>query len=281
MPRAASRRGCGGGSSARRSAARRSFWRSPRCSSQSYGRLSVTNYGFDHDHARGRRVRARVARIRRGSLGALRAARCVARVGRCRASPTWRWRITCPSSSDSIGSRRCRRPARRARRRLPEIRDDGRRSGYFRTMGIPLTAGREFESGGSAPDVIINQPLAQRQWPDGRGLGETLRIGEGRPRDHGHGDRHHGEDAHARSGSGTADAVHPDGPRTVRGRPDAGRARGRAAGNARSPAAGRGAGGRSGRLDAVGPDDAAADGRAVVAVPHGELALLDLRRASR
>jgi hypothetical protein len=49
---------------------------------------------------------------------------------------------------------------------------------YFRTMGIPLTVGREFQAGGATNDVIINQPLARRQWPDGRGLGEALRIGE-------------------------------------------------------------------------------------------------------
>jgi putative ABC transport system permease protein len=50
--------------------------------------------------------------------------------------------------------------------------------GYFRTMGIALTAGREFDAAGASTYVVINQPLAQRHWPDGRGLGETIRIGE-------------------------------------------------------------------------------------------------------
>jgi predicted permease len=50
--------------------------------------------------------------------------------------------------------------------------------GYFKTMGIPLAAGREFEAGRASAEVVINQPLAKRQWPDGRGLGETLRVGE-------------------------------------------------------------------------------------------------------
>jgi predicted permease len=49
--------------------------------------------------------------------------------------------------------------------------------GYFKTMGIPLVAGREFAAG-DVSAVIINQPLARQQWPDGRGLGETLRIGD-------------------------------------------------------------------------------------------------------
>jgi predicted permease len=50
--------------------------------------------------------------------------------------------------------------------------------GYFRTMGIALDAGHEFPPGGPATDVIVNQPLALKHWPAGRGLGETLRIGD-------------------------------------------------------------------------------------------------------
>src|SRR6185503_10831523 len=49
---------------------------------------------------------------------------------------------------------------------------------YFRTMGIALAAGREFEPRDTSAEVVINQALARQQWPDGRGLGETLRIGE-------------------------------------------------------------------------------------------------------
>jgi len=50
--------------------------------------------------------------------------------------------------------------------------------GYFRTLGIALTAGREFRADGAAGEVVINQPLARQQWPGGRGVGvgETLRI---------------------------------------------------------------------------------------------------------
>jgi putative ABC transport system permease protein len=49
--------------------------------------------------------------------------------------------------------------------------------GYFKTMGILLTAGREFEPGTRAAEAIVNQPLARQLWPDGRGLGETFRMG--------------------------------------------------------------------------------------------------------
>jgi len=49
--------------------------------------------------------------------------------------------------------------------------------GYFRTMGISLTQGRDF-GGNAVSEVIINQPLAARYWTDGRAVGETLRIGD-------------------------------------------------------------------------------------------------------
>jgi hypothetical protein len=44
-------------------------------------------------------------------------------------------------------------------------------------MGIGMAAGREFDSD-HAGGVIINQPLAALHWPAGRGVGETLRIGD-------------------------------------------------------------------------------------------------------
>jgi predicted permease len=49
--------------------------------------------------------------------------------------------------------------------------------GYFRTMGIPLVEGREFEDHFPSTELVINQAFARQQWPDGRGLGEMLRIG--------------------------------------------------------------------------------------------------------
>ena len=49
--------------------------------------------------------------------------------------------------------------------------------GYFRTMGIPLVEGREFSSRNQPNAVVINQSLARKQWPDGGGLGQPLRIG--------------------------------------------------------------------------------------------------------
>lgn len=49
--------------------------------------------------------------------------------------------------------------------------------GYFGTMGIALTAGREFQADDQAPEVLVNQAFVRQRWPDGGGLGKTLRIG--------------------------------------------------------------------------------------------------------
>ena len=51
---------------------------------------------------------------------------------------------------------------------------------YFRTMGIRLLAGREFNAGDasqSKPVIIVNRTLAQRFWPDRRGPAAALGSG--------------------------------------------------------------------------------------------------------
>jgi putative ABC transport system permease protein len=60
--------------------------------------------------------------------------------------------------------------------------------GYFRTMGIPLTAGRDFtwtDTETSQPVIIINQSTAERFWPGQDPIGKRLRFGRfaqtGRP----------------------------------------------------------------------------------------------------
>lgn len=53
--------------------------------------------------------------------------------------------------------------------------------GYFRTMGIPLLAGRSFTAA-DTPDsptaVVVNRTLAERYWPDGEAVGGRLRFGD-------------------------------------------------------------------------------------------------------
>jgi putative ABC transport system permease protein len=51
--------------------------------------------------------------------------------------------------------------------------------GYFRTMGIPLRAGREFtdsDSAGAPPVIVINETAAQRFWPGEDPLGRQITV---------------------------------------------------------------------------------------------------------
>lgn len=53
------------------------------------------------------------------------------------------------------------------------------RPGYFRTMGIPILAGREFTEAdrtNAAPVVVIGRTVAQRYWPDGTALGARVTV---------------------------------------------------------------------------------------------------------
>lgn len=52
--------------------------------------------------------------------------------------------------------------------------------GYFRTMGIPILGGRDFEAADNAdaPSVaIINDEMARRLWPDESAIGKRIRFG--------------------------------------------------------------------------------------------------------
>ena len=148
---------------------------------QSYGWLSANNYGFDHDHLV-------VAEFDPASIGydAARAERyATALLTRARALPG----VADAALADNV-------PFFIGYKRETAVSSTGIRCeagsagctrvatltvgpGYFRTLGVSLTAGHEFADAGSAGDVILNQPLARQLWPDGRGLGETLLIGEG------------------------------------------------------------------------------------------------------
>ncbi len=50
---------------------------------------------------------------------------------------------------------------------------------YFRTMGIPLLRGREFDSRDrpdSPPVIIINQTVATDYWPDEDPIGKRMVV---------------------------------------------------------------------------------------------------------
>jgi predicted permease len=69
-------------------------------------------------------------------------------------------------------------PAQREQDRVPAS-PDYVSPGYFRTLGIRLTAGREFgllDSKGAPRTVIINQTLARRLWPGQDAVGRRIKV---------------------------------------------------------------------------------------------------------
>ncbi|MEP7339677.1 MAG: ABC transporter permease, partial [Acidobacteriota bacterium] len=54
---------------------------------------------------------------------------------------------------------------------------------YFRTLGIPLVAGRDFTASdeAAAPVAIINEALAQRYFPTGDAVGQRITLGAPNP----------------------------------------------------------------------------------------------------
>ncbi len=146
---------------------------------QSYGNLSVADFGFDRDRllvaqfdpsAHGydvdrseRYVNALLARVRAlpGVVDVAVADHVPFFIGFDRLTPV-------SSSASACEPGACQKYATLAVG-----------PGYFKTMGIPLVAGHEFGAPGAWSEVIVNQPLARLYWPDGRGFGERLRIGDG------------------------------------------------------------------------------------------------------
>jgi predicted permease len=47
---------------------------------------------------------------------------------------------------------------------------------FFRTLGTPLAAGREFEPGERTTGVVINETMARRYWPAGSAVGRRIRV---------------------------------------------------------------------------------------------------------
>jgi predicted permease len=146
---------------------------------QSYARLEVADLGFE----RGRLLVAEVEPAAHG-YGAAQSARYVdALLTRVRALPG----VTDAAAADrapffigynttnpvSTADVPCEPQA------CPRYATMAIGQGYFKAMGIPLTAGRELQVDPGAAEVVVNQPLAEQLWPDGRGVGELLRIGNG------------------------------------------------------------------------------------------------------
>jgi putative ABC transport system permease protein len=50
---------------------------------------------------------------------------------------------------------------------------------FFRTLGIPMKAGRTFEEHAAADSVIVNELVAARLWPEGGAVGRRIRTAGG------------------------------------------------------------------------------------------------------
>jgi putative ABC transport system permease protein len=62
---------------------------------------------------------------------------------------------------------------------LPTTQINAVTDGFFRTMGIPLLEGRDFDltdRAGSPPVTIVNQELARRAWPNQSAIGRRIKI---------------------------------------------------------------------------------------------------------
>ncbi|MEJ7813062.1 MAG: ABC transporter permease, partial [Gemmatimonadaceae bacterium] len=74
------------------------------------------------------------------------------------------------------------RPAARDAADAPAVHRNIVSPGYFRTMAIPLVAGRDFTDadGPTAPGVVVvNAELARREWPGQPAVGKRIRLGDG------------------------------------------------------------------------------------------------------
>ena len=62
---------------------------------------------------------------------------------------------------------------------LPTARINYVGEGFFRNLGVRLVQGREFTASDERPSsrvVVVNQTLANRTWPGGQAVGQTLRL---------------------------------------------------------------------------------------------------------
>ena len=276
-PRVGGRRRCAAGSSARRSPGSTAFLAVAALFVQSYSSLADDRSRLRARPAGGRRVRTRAARLLRRMRPSATSTRCSTRVralpgvadaavadrapffiGFERLTPVWPQGGACAGdacpkvATYAVGAGVLQddgdSAARGAGVRRPQAR---RRSGGQRSAGAPAVARR---------------PRPRR---------DTARRPRGRTA---HGRRHRGEQPRSRPANGPRSilpmrAAEYEGGLTVVAQ-NRGPARA-----ARAAVHRGGARGRSERGDAVGEDDAAAPGRAAVAVPDGELGVHDLRAA--
>jgi len=68
----------------------------------------------------------------------------------------------------------------------PPVHDNAVSPGYFETLGLAIVRGRAFDASldraDTPPVAVVNETLAERFWPGGDPLGETVVFGGGRAR---------------------------------------------------------------------------------------------------
>jgi predicted permease len=146
---------------------------------QSYGRLSIADLGFASDrlliaefepaaHGYDAEGAQRYAEALTARVGALPGVAAVALADRAPFFIGFEHLTPVSSAGNACRADKC-----------PSYATMAVGPGYFRTMGIALAGGREFEAGrGGSEQAIVNGPLARDLWQEGRGIGQTIRIGE-------------------------------------------------------------------------------------------------------
>jgi putative ABC transport system permease protein len=151
---------------------------------RSFYALQVTNPGFDAAHVVTTRLSVPQARYPAGPVLADLYDRAVERVKTLPGVETASVVDWLPASGfgASVAFRRPGASDTAARADLAELRVAG--ADYFRTVGIPLTAGRSFDRrdvDGAPPVIVINQALARAHFGSGTAIGQRLRIERGTP----------------------------------------------------------------------------------------------------
>ena len=148
---------------------------------KSFARLLSVKPGFDPTHALVARVsipnaqgmtQERMANYYTGVLDAVRRVPGVTAVGSVRDLPT-------RGNGESLRADQFGLPGAAPGKgepvQLHHISTD-----YFKAMGVPLRAGREFlptDRAGAPLVLIVNEELARRHWPNESAVGKTLRVG--------------------------------------------------------------------------------------------------------
>jgi predicted permease len=148
---------------------------------KSFARLVSVKPGFDPTHALIARITIpsasgttpeRMANYYSGVLEAVRRVPGVTAAGSVRDLPT-------RGNGESVRADQLALPGAAAGKGAP-VQLHHISTDYFKALGVPLRAGREFlpsDRAGAPLVLIVNEELARRYWPNGNAVGKVLRAG--------------------------------------------------------------------------------------------------------